>query len=92
MTVWMLRTEWRPLVIEDCLRIGSHGSSTLWAVNNKDSIFILLDDVKIAERKAGTWVSLRQGWKVADVLGGDQISVKYEPPGAEVIPFPRKRR
>jgi hypothetical protein len=90
--VWMLRAELRLLVSEDRLRIGSHGGSTLWAVNNKDGIFILLDEVKIAERKAGTWVSLRQGWKVADALGGDQISVKYEPPGAEVIPFPQRRR
>jgi hypothetical protein len=77
---------------EDRLRIGSHGGSTLWAVKNKDGVFVLLDEVRIAERKAGTWISLRQGWKVADALGGDQISVKYEPPGAEVIPFPRRRR
>jgi hypothetical protein len=79
-------------MIEHRLRIGSHGGSTLWAAKNKDGVFILLDDVKLAERKAGTWLSLRKGWKVADVLGGDQISVTYEPPGAEVIPFPRRRR
>jgi hypothetical protein len=77
---------------EDRLRIGSHDGSTLWLVKKKNGVFILLDDVKIAERKAGTWFSLRQGWKVADALGGDQISVKYEPPTAEVIPFPRGRR
>jgi hypothetical protein len=52
----------------------------------------MLDQVKIAERRGEAWVSLMPGWKVADALGGDHISVKYEFPGAEVIPFPRRRR
>jgi hypothetical protein len=77
---------------ETRLMIGRHGDRTLWAVKNEEGLFIMLDQVKVAERKAGGWVSLQPGWKVTDALGGDQISVKYDPPGADVIPFPRRRR
>jgi hypothetical protein len=77
---------------EQRLELGDHGGCTLWAVKNRGGVFVLLDQVKIAERKNGGWVSLRPGWRVSDALGGDHISVKYEPPGAEVIPFRRRPR
>jgi hypothetical protein len=75
---------------ESRLRIGGHGGGTLWAVKNREGVFVMLDQVKIAERRGGVWVSLMPGWKVADALGGGHISVRYEFPGAEVIPFPRR--
>jgi hypothetical protein len=75
---------------ESRLRLGDHEGGTLWAVNNSDGLFVMLDQVKIAERRGEAWVSLKPGWKVTEVLGGDHIVVEYEPPGAEVIPFPRK--
>jgi hypothetical protein len=51
--VWMLRAELRLLVSEDRLRIGSHGGSTLWAVNNKDGIFILLMTLRSQRERQG---------------------------------------
>jgi hypothetical protein len=77
---------------EQRLKLGDHAGGTLWAVMNRDGVFVLLDQVKIAERKNGGWVSLQPDWKVSDALGGDHISVKYEPPGAEVIPFRHRPR
>jgi hypothetical protein len=77
---------------EQRLKLGDHAGVTLWAVMNRGGVFVLLDQVKIAERKNGGWVSLQAGWKVSDALGGDHISVKYEPPGAEVIPFRQRPR
>jgi hypothetical protein len=74
------------------LKIGDYGGGTLWAVKNKGGLVVLFDQVKIAERKSGGWVSLRPGWKVSDALGGDHIFVKYEAPSAEVIPFRRRPR
>jgi hypothetical protein len=76
---------------ESRLRLGDHGGGTLWAVKNRDGLFVMLDQVKVAERRGEAWVSLEPGWKVTDALGGDQIAVRYEPPRGEVIPFPRKR-
>jgi hypothetical protein len=76
---------------ESRLRIGRHGNGTLYAVKNSDGLFVMLDQVKIAERRGEAWVSLEPGWKVTDALGGAHVVVKYEPPGAEVIPFPRRR-
>jgi hypothetical protein len=77
---------------ESRLRIGRHGGSTLWAVKNRDGLFVILGQVKIAEHRGKGWVSLEPGWKVTEALGGDHISVEYEFPGAEVILFPGKRR
>jgi hypothetical protein len=77
---------------EQRLKLGDHTGGTLWAVKNRGGVFVLLDQVKIAERKNGGWVSLQPGWKVSDALGGDHISVKYEHPSGEVVPFRRRSR
>jgi hypothetical protein len=76
---------------ESRLRIGYHRGGTLWAVKNRDGLFVMLDQVKIAERRGEAWVALEPGWKVTGALGGDHITVRYEFPGGEVIPFPRRR-
>jgi hypothetical protein len=39
--------------------------------------------------EAGTWVPIEPGWEVKDVLGGDEIWVRYtNPVSGEVITFP----
>jgi hypothetical protein len=46
-------------------------------------MFLMVDGLKIARRgypdtpEAGTWVPIEPGWEVKDVLGGDEIWVKY---------------
>jgi hypothetical protein len=36
---------------ESRLRIGYHRGGTLWAVKKRDGLFVMLDQVKIAERR-----------------------------------------
>ena len=56
---------------------------------------LMVDGLKIARRgypdtpEAGTWVPIEPGWEVKDVLGGDEIWVRYtNPVSGEVITFP----
>jgi hypothetical protein len=58
-------------------------------------MFLMVDGLKIARRgypdtpEAGTWVPIEPGWEVKDVLGGDEIWVRYTNPfSGEVITFP----
>jgi hypothetical protein len=58
-----------------------------------------VDGLKIARRgysdtpEAGTWVPIEPGWEVKDVLGGDEIWVRYtNPVSGEVIAFPEGGR
>jgi hypothetical protein len=58
-------------------------------------MFLMVDGLKIARRGypdtpgAGTWVPIEPGWEVKDVLGGDEIWVRYtNPVSGEVITFP----
>ena len=55
-------------------------------------MFLMVDGLKIARRgypdtpEAGTWVPIEPGWEVKDVLGGDEIWVRYtNPVSGEVI-------
>jgi hypothetical protein len=61
--------------------------------------FLMVDGLKIARRgypdtpEAGTWVPIEPGWEVKDVLGGDEIWVRYtNPVSGEVITFPEGGR
>jgi hypothetical protein len=62
-------------------------------------VFLMVDGLKIARRgypdtpEAGTWVPIEPGWEVKDVLGGDEIWVRYtNPVSGEVITFPEGGR
>jgi hypothetical protein len=62
-------------------------------------MFLMVDGLKIARRgypdtpEAGTWVPIEPGWEVKDVLGGDEIWVRYtNPVSGEVITFPEGGR
>jgi hypothetical protein len=62
-------------------------------------MFLMVDGLKIARRgypdtpEAGTWVPIEPGWEVKDVLGGDEIWVRYtNPVSGEVITFPEGER
>ena len=49
-----------------------------------EELFVLVDGVKIANRRAPgkaqvmTWIMLEPGWTVRDVKGGKAIEVSYE--------------
>jgi hypothetical protein len=58
-------------------------------------MFLMVDALKIARRgypdtpEAGAWVPIEPVWEVKDVLGGDEIWVRYtNPVSGEVITFP----
>ena len=62
-------------------------------------MFLMVDGLKIARRgypdtpEAGTWVPIEPGWEAKDVLGGDEIWVRYtNPVSGEVITFPEGGR
>jgi hypothetical protein len=69
------------------------------AVVEFDSGHEFFAGLKIARRgypdtpEAGTWVPIEPGWEVKDVLGGDEIWVRYtNPVSGEVITFPEGGR
>jgi hypothetical protein len=71
---------------------------TLWWVGNKDGLYIMLDDVKIAERgrpdtpNAKKWVPLQEGWDIKDALGMSEMWVSFtDPKTGEVIQFPGRK-
>jgi hypothetical protein len=67
-------------------------------VRSRDGLFIVLGDVKIAERgrpgtpQAETWVSIQRGWEFKDAHGKSELWIKYTDPktgSARVISFPK---
>jgi hypothetical protein len=76
--------------------IGLWGNQTLWMVRTRDGLFVVLGDLKIAERgrpgtpQAENWVSVQRGWEVKDGLRKSELWIKYTNPktgSAKVISF-----
>jgi hypothetical protein len=79
------------------IEIGPWRDQTLWWVGNNDGLFIMLDDVKIAERgrlgtpQDRTWVPLQPGWEIKDTLAMSEMWLRYtDPKTGEVIAFPER--
>ena len=69
--------------------------ATRMTAGKPQDTFLMVDGLKIARRgyadtpEAGAWVPIEPGWEVKDVLGGDEIWVRYtNPVSGEVITFP----
>ena len=57
--------------------------------------FLMVDGLKVARRgyhdtpEAGTWIVIEPGWEFKDVIGGEEIWVRYTNPATgEVTTFP----
>jgi hypothetical protein len=79
------------------IEIGPWKDQTLWWVGNNDGLFVMLDDVKIAERGPmgtphdRTWVPLQPGWEIKDTLCMSEMWVRYtDPKTGEVIECPER--